>query len=145
MTRDEWNAVLATEPATRNQVGAIHREFERLGFGEKDRAARLAISAAMLEFDSLGSIRDLTMGEAGRLVHMLLGTGDRGELPAPGRPAVAGADDAGCDRERLTLTAVIRAMVAAHMCTLAPGGAGAVSGKPGDSAERGRSQSECPP
>jgi hypothetical protein len=145
MTRDELNEMLATEPATRNQVGAIHREFERLGFREKDRAERLSVSAAMLELGSLGSTRDLTMGQAGCLVCLLLVTGDRSELPAPGRPAAVEADDAGCDRDCSTLAAVIRAMVVAYMCAVAPGGAGAVSGKTGDSAERGRSRSQCPP
>jgi len=37
MTRDEWNKVLATEPARSNQRGAIMREFERLGFGDADQ------------------------------------------------------------------------------------------------------------
>src|ERR1017187_8637887 len=90
MTRDELNEMLATEPATRNQVGAIHREFERLGFREKDRAERLAVSAAMIELGSLGSTRDLTMGQAGCLVCLLLVTGERSELTAPGRPARGG-------------------------------------------------------
>jgi|SRR5450755_827184 hypothetical protein len=145
MTRDELNEMLATEPATRNQVGAIRREFERLGFRETDRAERLAVSAAMLELGSLGSTRDLTMGQAGCLVCLLLVTGDRSELPAPGRAAVIEADDSGCDRDRFTLAAMIRAMVVAYLRAVAPGGAGAVSGKTGDSAERGRSQSQCPP
>jgi hypothetical protein len=145
MTRDELNEMLATEPATRNQVGAIRREFERLGFREKDRAERLAVSAAMLELGSLGSTRDLTMGQAGCLVCLLLVTGDRSELPAPGRPAAAGTDDAGCNRDCSTMAAMIRAMVVAYLRAVAPGGAGAVSGKTGDSAERGRSQSDCPP
>ena len=33
MTRDEWRAYVDSAPATPNQVGAIHREFSRLGFG----------------------------------------------------------------------------------------------------------------
>jgi len=138
MTRDELNEKLATEPATRNQVGAIHREFERLGFREKDRAERLAVSAAMLGLGSLRSTRDLTMGEAGCLVCLLLVTADRRELPAPGRPAAAETGDAGGDRDGSTLAAVIWAMVEAYLRAAAPGRAGAVSGKPDDSAERGQ-------
>ena len=139
MTRDELNEKLATEPATRNQVGAIHREFERLGFREKDRAERLAVSAAMLELGSLRSTRDLTMGEAGCLVCLLLVTADRRELPAPGGPAAAAETDvAGGGRDGSTLAAVIWAMVEAYMRAAAPGRAGVVSGKPGDSAERGQ-------
>jgi hypothetical protein len=86
MTRDEWNLVLATEPATRHQRGAIMREFERLGFGEADRAERLAICARIAGLETLGSISDLTMGQAGQLVHALMDCTSRADLPAPGEP-----------------------------------------------------------
>lgn len=94
MTRDEWNAVLATKPATPNQVGAILREFARLGYRDADRAGRLAVSAAMLGLDELASTTDLVMGDAGRLLCMLRDIRDRGELtamppaaqPVPARP-----------------------------------------------------------
>jgi hypothetical protein len=144
-TLKEWNAEIAVRPPTPNQLGRLHAEFERLGYHPADRDARLAVCAALLGLESLGSTCDLTMGDAGRLVRMLLDTGDRSELPAPGRPAPAGADDAGRDRECLTLTAAIRAIAAAYLRTLPPGGRGAISGKPGNSPERSRSQSECPP
>jgi protein gp37 len=43
MTREEWDQVLATEPATPNQVGSIVSECERLGLGDRDE--RLAACA----------------------------------------------------------------------------------------------------
>jgi hypothetical protein len=79
MTRDEWNQVLATKPATGPQVGAIIAEFERLGVA--DRSERLAISAELLGLEELGSTTDLVMGDAGRLVATLRRTRHRGELP----------------------------------------------------------------
>jgi hypothetical protein len=82
MMLDEWHAVLATAPATPNQRGAIMREFERLGFGEADRAERLAICAALAGLENLGSTADLRMGEAGQVYRVLLAVGDRGELLA---------------------------------------------------------------
>jgi hypothetical protein len=82
----EWHQVLATEPATPNQIGAIHREFARLGV--TDRAERLAICAALLGVDDLGSTTHLVMGQAGQLYAELLGLADRDELLA-----AAGLDD----------------------------------------------------
>jgi hypothetical protein len=79
MTRDEYLEVLATEPATGAQVGAIIGEFGRLGI--TDRAERLAITAALLGLEHVGSTTDLVMGDAGRLVAMLRRTHDRAELP----------------------------------------------------------------
>jgi hypothetical protein len=79
---DQWHAVLATAPVTPNQRGAIMREFERLGFGEADRAERLAICAALAGLEHLGSTADLRMGEAGQIYRALLDVGDRGELLA---------------------------------------------------------------
>jgi len=82
MTLDEWHEVLASEPLTRNQLGAIHQEFARLGFRVNERSRRLALSAALLGFDSLDSTKALTMGEAGRLINTLRNTGERSELEA---------------------------------------------------------------
>jgi hypothetical protein len=65
----DWHAVLASEPATCGQVGAIHGECQRLGL--TDRAERLAVTATLLGLDGLDSTRDLVMGDAGRLVRML--------------------------------------------------------------------------
>lgn len=79
MNRDEYLVVLATEPATATQVGAIIGEFGRLGVD--DRAERLAITAALLGLENVSSTTDLVMGDAGRLVAMLRRTHDRAELP----------------------------------------------------------------
>ena len=80
MTRDEYNVILATEPATANQVGAAMGEFERLGFGLADRRERLAVAVALLRLDELRSTWDLTMGQAGRLVGLLRQIPDRAAL-----------------------------------------------------------------
>lgn len=91
MTRDEYLAMLATEPATSKQVGAILAEFDRLGVA--DRTERLAITAALLDLEDLGSTTDLVMGDAGRLVAMLRSIQDRGELPDLAAPADDGQAD----------------------------------------------------
>lgn len=91
MNRDEWNQVLATEPATDNQRGAILREFDRLGVD--DRPERLAICAALLGLDELGSTNDLVMGDAGYLVNLLRRTRDRAELPDVTAAAVDDGQD----------------------------------------------------
>lgn len=71
-TLAQYRARLAAEPLTLNQLGAIHREFERLGFGEADRAERLEVSAILARYPGqLATTKDLTMGEAGRLVGVL--------------------------------------------------------------------------
>lgn len=82
MTREEWLEVLATAPATRSQVGAIHAEFARLGFTAAERAERLAATAGLLGLEGLWSTRDLVMGDAGRLVGMLRQLADRPALDA---------------------------------------------------------------
>jgi hypothetical protein len=73
--------MLAATPATPNQVGAIQREFMRLGFGA-DRAGRLAASAALLNLPDLQSTADLCQGEAGELLRNLQSFRSRGELTA---------------------------------------------------------------
>lgn len=61
----------------------------RLGFGEDDRAERLAVSAALLQLPQLRSTMDLTRGSAGYLLRMLQGFRDRGELAAAQLPRVS--------------------------------------------------------
>ena len=78
MSRAEWNAVLDSAPLTANQRGAIMRESLRLGLD--DRAERLAVFAVLLGNGELGSTGDLTQGEAGRIIRVLMGAGDRAEL-----------------------------------------------------------------
>ncbi len=84
MNRAEFLQKLATEPATPRQLGAVMHEFERLGYRRStvDRPARLGVAAALLHLEQLGSTHDLTMGEAGRLLHMLQGfrSGSRADL-----------------------------------------------------------------
>jgi len=78
---------VTTPPATRTQVGALHGQFRRLGFPRwetsRDRAARLAACAALLGIDRLDSTRDLTMGQAGILIHDLPLFTSRDDLPRP--------------------------------------------------------------
>jgi len=115
MNLDEWHAVLATEPATSNQRGAIMREFGRLGFGEEDRAERLAACAALLGLDELDTTGDLTMGQAGQLVGTLMRFADRGELTAAAYLADAGsADGSGQPAGRVALRDLIRAIAVAY-------------------------------
>lgn len=122
--------MLATEPATPHQRGAVLREFERLGFDEAGRAERLAVCAALLGLDELGSTTELVMGQAGQLVNMLQRVRYRAELPAAAAAAVADdhaeavradADDGQGDEHaseeqppatRLTLAEVVARMIA---------------------------------
>jgi hypothetical protein len=80
VTRDEYLAVLDSEPATLAQRGAVMGECDRLGLA--DRGERLAILAVLLGLDALGSTRDLTMGQAGKIVRALRLARDRAELPS---------------------------------------------------------------
>ena len=68
-TLAQYRERLATMPLTRNQLGAIHGEWNRLGLF--DRPERLRLSAAIAQAEPIGSTKDLTMGEAGRLVCQL--------------------------------------------------------------------------
>jgi hypothetical protein len=133
MTRDEWNAVLATEAATPAQRGAIMGEFGRLGFGAHDRDQRLATAAAILGLDTLGSIRDLVMGDAGRLLHILQRTRDRSELSALASSAERGAGDVAPGHEGTLSGALIRVLAAVWPGIQALTGAGTATGKPGSS------------
>lgn len=88
MTRDEYLHVLATEPLTATQRGAVLGEFRRLGLDSPaDRSRRLAVSAAILGLDELTSTADLSMGQAGQLVSALRSITDCSGLPDPRRNA----------------------------------------------------------
>jgi hypothetical protein len=79
----EWHEQLATRPLTLGQLGAVHGEFRRLGFRPADRRERLEITAGLAQIpDGLESTRDLTMGEAGRVVGALRSCRNDGELAA---------------------------------------------------------------
>lgn len=93
MNREEYLAMLDTEPATPTQRGAVMGEFARLGFHpRRDRAERLAACARLLGLDALDSTAGLTMGQAGQLVNTLRHVRDRAELAAITRGAEL-ADD----------------------------------------------------
>lgn len=91
MTRDEWRAFADSSPATPNQVGAIHREFSRLGFRPADSSERLRITGQLARADGqLATTKDLTMGQAGRVVEALTRCRSPRDLYAaadPGRTA----------------------------------------------------------
>jgi hypothetical protein len=79
----DWHAILATEPATPNQVGTVIGEWQRLGLGHPDdRAERLKLTARLLGLAKIGSTTDLVMGDAGRLIGMLRDCEDRASLGA---------------------------------------------------------------
>lgn len=103
MTWDEWNAELATRPATPEQVGALAGQFRRLGL-EHDRPRRLAVCAAMLGRDGLASTRGLSQGEAGQLIRLLGGHASAASLPG----------DPGSTPERFTLPAEWLSMATAR-------------------------------
>ena len=80
-------SLLRTDPLTVNQLGRIHAEFGRLGFGRADRPERLRITAKLAESGPIRSTKDLTMGEAGRAVNALRRcrtAGDLYEMTTPG-------------------------------------------------------------
>ena len=82
MNLADWHAILASEPATPRQRGAVMREFGRLGFRDCDRAERLAAAANLLGIANLDSVHDLVMGQAGYLLHVLPEFPDRAALEA---------------------------------------------------------------
>jgi hypothetical protein len=81
MRMEEWHEVLATVPATATQIGAVHGEYRRLGYSDDDRAAKLAVSAALLDLNGLTSHNELMMGQAGLLLSTLRAIGNRAQLP----------------------------------------------------------------
>lgn len=115
MTREEWLAVLDSEPVTPNQRGAIMRECSRLGI--TGRAERLAILAAMLGFDALESTADLTQGQGGYLVRALSEAGERADLPTV--PSISGQDDEP-EEDRMSLIDVLLQIVISATRTRSP-------------------------
>lgn len=96
MRRAEWDVVADATPATVRQVGRVHREFARLGWPVADRAGRLAACAVLLGLDRLATSRDLSMGQAGRLIGVLSGLPD---LRALSEELAAGRAASGRERE----------------------------------------------
>ncbi|MGH3283602.1 MAG: hypothetical protein ACRDPD_02760 [Streptosporangiaceae bacterium] len=91
MTLDEWHAVLERGPLTGNQLGRIHAEFRRLGFHvDRDRGERLWLTGELSGAGPIGSTRELTMGEAGRMVGILTGCRSVRELYALAEPEPRG-------------------------------------------------------
>jgi hypothetical protein len=87
MTIAEYRAILDRKPLTSNQLGAIHREFYRLGFHvTADRAERLRLTAELARVPSIDSTKDLTMGQAGRVVRLMIGCSTVRELYALTEP-----------------------------------------------------------
>ena len=82
MNLAEWHAILASEPATARQRGAVMHELDRLGYRDCDRAERLAAAANLLGIAALDSVHDLVMGQAGYLLHVLPEFPDRAALEA---------------------------------------------------------------
>lgn len=87
-TLAEYRARLDREPLTINQLGRIQREFARLGFHERyDRAERLRLTAILAQVPGqLATTKDLTMGEAGRVVGLMTGCGTVRDLYALAEP-----------------------------------------------------------
>jgi hypothetical protein len=114
MTNEEWLEVLATTPATRTQVGAIHGEFRRLGFIAAERDERLAACAALLGLDGLWSTRDLVMGDAGLLLRLLRELPGRAALDtAVAVAAAARSRSLGVAQHRLSLAEALAQAFAA--------------------------------
>jgi hypothetical protein len=81
----------AQGPLTTNQLGAIHREFYRLGFHIKaDRAERLRLTAILAESEPISSTKELTTGQAGRAVGLLTGCRTTRDLYALAEPEPRG-------------------------------------------------------
>lgn len=84
MNLAEFRERLETEPLTGPQLGAIMREWRRLGLdGPADRGERLAVTAALAGLDGLASTCELTMGQAGLVLRALRGCAARADLPDP--------------------------------------------------------------
>ena len=86
---DRYRVRMASEPLTRDQLGAIHREFTRLGFSDRDE--RLTLTAALARVPGpIGSTKDLVMGDAGRVVGALIGCRTAAELYSLATPEPRG-------------------------------------------------------
>lgn len=86
-TLAEYHARLAVEPLTSGQLGAVHGQFRRLGYPVADRPGRLKISAALARYPGdLASTKDLTMGEAGRLIGALESCRNLADIEALAEP-----------------------------------------------------------
>lgn len=85
-------STLDMEPLTSNQLGAIHREFYRLGFHVSiDRDERLRLTASLAKVPALTSTKNLVMGEAGRVIRALTECGTVDDLYALTRPEPRGS------------------------------------------------------
>jgi hypothetical protein len=101
-TLAEWRHVQETEPATPNQVGCLHGEFARLGFGPADRDARLKAAADYRSIDPIHSFTDLRQGQAGQHLQAVLPDKVRARgLPARGRMVEPGRARGGSSAVRL--------------------------------------------
>jgi len=79
----DYRSRLIVEPLTPNQLGRIRAEFGRLGFAESDRGARLRVTAALAGIPGrIESTKELTEGEAGRVVRVLTGCRTAEDLAA---------------------------------------------------------------
>jgi hypothetical protein len=89
MNKQSWQEELETRPATPNQLGRIMHHFERLGWHDtyspyhrsqlsewwneryrSEREVRLGICSKMIGRE-ITSVRDLTLGEAGKIIRAL--------------------------------------------------------------------------
>lgn len=87
MTITDYRARLDTGPLTPNQRGRIMGEFHRLGFHQtRDRAERLRLTAQLAGLSGVASVKDLTRGEAGRVVRALTDCGTAQDLYALTHP-----------------------------------------------------------
>lgn len=72
MRRGDRPQVPGAGPATAGQRDAVMSHFRRLGLAHPAwRDCRLAVTAALLDLDRVGSVNDLTGGEAGQLIRTL--------------------------------------------------------------------------
>lgn len=99
------------------QVAALNNRFWYLGYRPADRQARLAACAVLLGVESLASAKDLTAGQAGRLVRVLGEFSTSSELQAALDAAAKPAGWRQADEVRAVLvvlvaTACVRAWLA---------------------------------
>ena len=96
-------------PCTPNQWGRVRREFERLGLADLDGAelgTRLLLTGQLAgRGAAVSSTRDLTAGEAGRVVRLLAGCRTLSDAESLADPARAARQRA-CISSHIWLTAV---------------------------------------